>query len=154
MDLSPGSSRAPGHDTGSTSDFDTDVTNAELHDLCPARYLSSSGRNITDSGSALCEDIYSRLDHDYDEEIFSRGHWEDVDDQERRALDINVTAEGLHARATAQRNGGLENWNYDSRFAEVSVRIDDVKNNLEKGYVSEANTALDRVIADIASRAG
>lgn len=137
----------------SISDLDAVVTNEELRELCPVRYLSNLSNIIADTGSSLCEDICNRLYHDYDDERFSRGHWDDVDEEERRALIVVVTAEELESREREQRNGGLETWNYDSPFEEVSVQIDNVNQTLESRFLEEANTVLDRFINDIASAA-
>ena len=52
--------------------------------------------------------------------------------------------------STAQR--GLPSWIYDDPFANISVRLDDVNDTLEKRFVVEANTALDNIIEDIRSR--
>ena len=64
-----------------------------------------------------------------------------------------MTKEELEARAQAQQQGGLPQWTYDSPFCDVSVRIDDVKDVLEKRFLLEANTVLDSVTAEIAFKA-
>ena len=144
--LSPHSSSTSSDESVSMFDFDTVVNNEALHELCPARYHTSSANNNTDSGSSLCEDICSRLYHDYDDERFTRRYWYDVDEEERRALSIAVTSEDLEALEGAQRNGALENWTYDSPFEVVSVQMDYINQTLESRFLAEANNALERAL--------
>ena len=131
-------------------ELETEIHEAEVRALQPTSYLEAEMQQ-TDSGNTLCEDLFSRIYYDFDQERYSREQWEDVD-AEAMSLCVPVSAEELEERARAQKSGGLDGWHYDSPFDEVSVKIDNVNLSLEGRFVKEANTALDRVIADISSR--
>lgn len=76
-------------------------------------------------------------------------HYDDLQEIPNWELGAAVTPEELEERATAQKNGGVCNWHYDSPFENVSVRVDDVNQFLERRFLDEANTDLDRDISDI-----
>ena len=135
------------------SEMEREVCEAEVRSLKPAIYLLSQMQQ-SDSGVTLSEDLYSRLYYDFDEERYSREHWEEADRSDARDLCAPVSHKELEERAQSQRSGGLQGWTYDSPFDEVCVRIDDVKQSLERRFIQEANTALDQVVSDISSRAG
>ena len=61
---------------------------------------------MAESVSALAEDLFSGIYYDYDDELFSRGHWNDVEAAEEKDLKATVTTEELEERA--QRSGGLQ----------------------------------------------
>ena len=46
----------------------------------------------------------------------------------------------------------MDTWQYDNPFGEISVKLDDVNETLEKRFVMEANEVLDKVIADVETR--
>ena len=136
------------------SDTERVVSSSELHSLFPAAADDSNydGHGAPDPGSALCEDIYSRIFYDFDDERFTRCLWEDVLEEDNRVLHTSVSQDELERRAEAQQQGGLDQWSYDSPFCDVEVRIDDVNDVLEKRFLVEANTVLDNVIAEIGSK--
>ena len=129
-------------------EVDTEVTETEVRSLHSGSYMTSQVQQ-TDTGATLREDLYSRLYYDFDDERYSREHWEDIETTQARDLFTPVSAEELEERTRAQRGGGLERWNYGSPFADVSVQIDNVNNSLERCFLEEANTSLDQVISDI-----
>ena len=124
-----------------------------MRSLHPGSYLTPQTQQ-TDTGATLREDPYSTLYYDFDDERYSREHWEDIETTQTRDFFTPVSGGELEERIRAQRSGGLEGWNYDSLFADVSVQIDNVNNSLGLRFLEEANTALDQVISDITSRVG
>lgn len=60
--------------------------------------------------------------------------------------------EELEECVTAQRNGVISNWCYDNPVQDVTVGVNDVTQFLERSFLDEANTDLDRVTSDIRSR--
>lgn len=81
------------------------------------------------------------------------GHFGDLQDTHNWKLGAAVTPEGLQEHANAQRDGGINQWHYESPFEDVIVRVDDVKQLVETRYIHETSMELDRGLSDISSRA-
>ena len=108
-----------GAESLSDVELETEIHEAEVHALQPTSYLEAVMEQ-TDSGNTLCEDLFSRIQYDFDEERYSREQWEDFD-TEAMNLCVPVSAEEFEERTRAQRSGGLDGWHHDSPFDEVSV---------------------------------
>ena len=130
------------------SETDLLVTDSEILYLSPSGYMIQT----SDSGPPLCEDLHSRLYYDLDEERYTREHWLDLNEAEDHALRVSATQEEVELRPQSQQSGRLDYWHCDNPFEEVTVQIDNFNRNLEKRFVPEGNTILDRVVCDITSR--
>lgn len=129
-----------------------EVSNTELQSLCNATRVSRAIVYSCDSGGSLCEDIQSRLFADFDDERYVNLPWENFVETEDSVVRAPVSEEELGARAQSQQNGRLSNWDYDSPFSAVEVKVDDVDTLLGDRFVREANKILEYVMEDIKSR--
>ena len=148
------SSSVSSADSSEMSETNSVISFSELHALFPPNESSNHfDLSSSESGSALCEDLHSRIFYNFDDELYTRCVWADVLEEQNRVLHTAVSQNELYERTEAQQEGGLLNWSYDSPFCGVTVRIDDVNDVLERRFLVEANSVLNNVIADIASKA-
>lgn len=135
------------------SDAEQMIKEHEVTSLNLSNRIGSVFESTRESGVALCEDIYSCIYHDLDEERVLSGPWDDVLEKEDHALRTALSVEELEARAHAQRSEGLRT-GICQPFSDVSVRIDDVNDTFAGRFLVEANHSLYKVAGDIISRGG
>ena len=106
----PGSSSTSSQASSAPSveleEFETTVSHQEVRDLGCSSYMATFCATGRESGASLCEDLDSRIYYDFDDESYSDGPWEDVQEEDNLSLRATVTPEEIEARAQAQRTGG------------------------------------------------
>lgn len=136
-------------DSEDFSDGEKIISDQEIRSLRHSQNMTSYCAGGGESGAPLWEDLHSRIFHDFNGERFSAGPWEEVHVEEERCLRSAMSLDDLQAKENAQRHGGLPMWHYESPFAEVTVRVDDVNDTLEHRFLEEAHDVLRKVKADI-----
>ena len=125
------------------------MTNAELQSPKPLCTPLSSTGNLGTPGGELCEDVWSGIFHDYDEERCQLGLG-DADEVSESLEEHSVEGadEILQHKALCQQEEGLENYSYDIPFMEVDFFADGVDIMLEERFITEANTIIDNVLSE------
>ncbi|CDF34053.1 unnamed protein product [Chondrus crispus] len=154
QDFAAAGSGSSGDSTSScTGEVEATVTPAELQQLQPLRSFISNNANINSDAGALCEDLWSGIFHDYDEERCALGALHaPTSTVDAHMSGGDITEDLLEERAVNHQEGGLQDWTYESPFAEVEVIVDEVDSVLEDRFITEANSILDNVLEEVNSR--
>ena len=154
QDVAAAGSGSSGDSTSSsTGEVEAIVTPSELQQFQPLRSFISNNSNLNSEAGALCEDLWSGMFHDYDEERCALGALQaPASTVDAHMSDGDITEDLLEERAVNHQEGGLQDWTYESPFAEVEVIVDEVDSVLEGRFITEANSILDNVLEDFNSR--
>ena len=131
--------------TDEGSDVEWEIRESELRSLRPLSALASESAEVPTSAGAVSEDLYSGLFYEADDERWDG--W--ASELERQMARPSATEEESTERAFNDQDGGLQNWEYISPFAEVDVKFDDVDSTLYGRYLEESKQMLLRVRDDI-----